>query len=170
MVSTSSQTSGTATTTSAWPKPSRATISALRLPVGEVLAHQVLAGDAEIDAALAEFAGDLGGRQERHLDIVAALDAGAVFAVVAGQADGKAGARQHVERLLLQPALRRDGEGDGHRAAPRSASMRSSQTEKPTPGIGVLRAEQRQQPVVAAAAGQRPRRHRRPAISKTRPV
>ena len=39
--------------------------------------------------------------------------------------------------------------------------MRSSQTEKPTPGIGFLRAEQRQQPVVAAAAGQRPLAHRR---------
>ena len=39
--------------------------------------------------------------------------------------------------------------------------MRSSQTEKPTPGIGVLRAEQGQQPVVAAAADQRPRAHRR---------
>ena len=39
------------------------------------------------------------------------------------------------------------------RAAP---SMRSSQTEKPTPGIGDLRAEQGQQPVVAAAADKRP--------------
>ena len=104
-MSTSSQISGTATTTSAWPKPRRAAISALLVPVGEVLAHQVLAGDAEIDVALADLAGDLGGRQEGDLDVVAALDAGAIVAVVAGQADGEAGLGQHLERLLLQPAL-----------------------------------------------------------------
>ena len=33
--------------------------------------------------------------------------------------------------------------------------MRSSQTEKPTPAIGCRGAEQREQPVIAAAAGQR---------------
>ena len=58
----------------------------------------------------------------------------------------------------LQPALRWQRQRQRHAPPPRNCSMRSSQTEKPTPGIGFLRAEQRQQPVVAAAADQRPRR------------
>ena len=107
-----------------------------RLPVGPALAQKILAGNAEVDIALAEFAGDFGGREEGHLDVVASGDAGAVFALVAWQADRQAGRCQHFQRLLAQPALRRNGERDAHRPASRSASMRSSQTEKPTPAIG----------------------------------
>ena len=131
----------------------------LALPVGDVLAHQVFAGDAEIDAALRRVSpGDLGRRQEGDLDVVAALDAGAVAAVVAGQLTASPALASTSSAWSLQPALGGNGEGDGHADAPPvSASMRSSQTEKPTPGIGVLRAEQRQQPVVAAAAGERAR-------------
>ena len=76
----------------------------LALPVGDVLAQQVLAGDAEVDAALADLACDLGGRQEGDLDVVATLDAGAVFSVVAGQADGEPGPA---------PALRAPGPSAG---------------------------------------------------------
>ena len=47
----------------------------------------------------------------------------------------KAGLGQHVERLLLETAFRGDRQRD-HLALSRKASMRSSQTEKPTPGIG----------------------------------
>ena len=79
------------------PRPDRG----LLLPVGDVLAQQILAGDAEIDAALADLACNLGGRQEGDLDVVASLDAGAVFSVVAGQADGEPGLRQHLQRLVL---------------------------------------------------------------------
>ena len=73
--------------------------------VGNVLAQQILAGDAEVDIALADLAGDLRGRQEGDLDVVAALDAGPVFAVVIRQADGKPGARQHFQRLILETAF-----------------------------------------------------------------
>ncbi len=110
----------------------------LLLPVGDVLAQKILAGDAEVDAALADLAGDFGGGEEGDLDVGATLDAGAVFSVVAGQADGEPGPGERLERLVLEAALRGDGERDGHAAPPLSCSMRSSQTEKPTPGIGVL--------------------------------
>ena len=76
----------------------------LRFPVGDVLAQKVLAGDAEVDAALADLARDLRGRQESDFDVVAPLDAGAVFSVVAGQADGETGLGQRLQRLVLEAA------------------------------------------------------------------
>ena len=102
-----------------------------------VFTHQILAGDAEIDRALADLASNLGSRQEHHFDIVQALDAGVVLALVAGQADGEPCLGQHVQRLFLEPAFRRNCQRD-HGPVSRNASMRSSQTEKPTPGIGVF--------------------------------
>ena len=52
MVSTSSQTSGTATTTSACAEAEAGEDLGTRFPVGQRLAQQVLAGDAEIDRRL----------------------------------------------------------------------------------------------------------------------
>src|SRR5690606_2150963 len=104
------------------------------LPVGDCLAHQILAGDAKVDAALAELARDLRRRQESDLDVIAALDPGAVAAFVVGLDDGEAGAGQRFQRLVLEATL--GGQRDGDRHAASSMPIRSSQTEKPTPGIG----------------------------------
>ena len=109
-----------------------------RLPVGQRLAQQILAGDAEVDAAGAKFAGDFGGRQEADLDVGAAGNAGAVLALVAGQLDRQPGAAEQLERLVAQPALRWQRQRQRHAPPPRNCSMRSSQTEKPTPGMAVL--------------------------------
>src|SRR5690606_5935269 len=95
-------------------------------PVGDVLAQQILAGDAEVDTALADLARYFGGRQERDLDVVAPLDAGAVFPVVAGQADGQSGPGQRLQRLILEAAFRGEGEGDGHGRAPVAARAPST--------------------------------------------
>ena len=72
------------------------------------------------------------------LDVGAAGDAGAVFALV-GRADstGRPGPRELFQRLVAQPALRGQRQGERHVSRPRNLSMRSSQTEKPTPGIGL---------------------------------
>ena len=71
-----------------------------------------------------------------HLDVGAAGNARAVFALVGRQLDGQPGAAEQVERLFAQPALRWQRQGQRHAPPPRNCSMRSSQTEKPTPGIG----------------------------------
>ena len=44
------------------------------------VAHEILAGDAEIDGAGAQFTGDLGGREKGDLDILMAFDATAMLA------------------------------------------------------------------------------------------
>ena len=105
-----------------------------RLPIGDVLAQQVFTGDAEVDGALPDLARYFRGGQERHLDAVDALEARPVFAVVVGQADGKARLGQYFQRLFLETAFRGDRQRD-HDASPRRASIRSIQTEKPTPGM-----------------------------------
>ena len=69
MVRTSIQACGTATTTLAWPKPSRQQLHAL-VGIRDHLADQVLAGDAEMGGALRELGGDLGGREIGDLDAV----------------------------------------------------------------------------------------------------
>lgn len=105
-------------------------------PVGQVLAHQILAGDAEVDAAAADLARNLRGGHEHDLDIGAPADMGMVTAVVFRQADGKPGPRQYLQRLFLQPPLGGDGQRHAHARASLSDSTRSSHTEKPTPGMG----------------------------------
>ena len=62
---------------------------AARVAVAHAVAQQILACDAEIDAARAELGGDLRGRQERHLDIAAAGNARTVSALVGRQLDAQ---------------------------------------------------------------------------------
>src|SRR5690606_17669101 len=96
---------------------------------------KILAGHAEIDRAVAEFAGNLRRGQESDLDFVAALDAGTVAARIFRLRDGQAGTGEKLQRRFLQPSLRGQGKGDAHAGAPAASSMRSSHAEKPTAGM-----------------------------------
>ncbi len=90
-----------------------------------------------------------------------AFDAAAIAARRRRHARSSGRRARRAPGLVLQPALGGQREGERHaRALASELAMRSSQSEKPTAGIGFAGAEQGQQPVVAAAAGQRPRRRR----------
>ena len=78
--------------------------------VRHLLAHQVFAGDAEMDGALRELAGDFGGRQIRDLDAVEAGDGAAIVARAARLDQREPGAREESFGVFLQPALGRHGE------------------------------------------------------------
>ena len=109
-----------------------------RVGVRDHLAHQVLAGDAEMDRARRELRGDFGGRQIRDLDAVEAGDRAAIIARAARLDESSPARAKKRFGVLLQPALGRHREDEAARSCarlPRSAS-RSSQTAKPTAGIG----------------------------------
>ncbi|MCY1244360.1 hypothetical protein D9M72_574300 [compost metagenome] len=82
--------------------------------IGEPLAHQVFAGDAEIDRAIAKFAGNLGGRQERDLHIIRTFDPAAIGAIVADGDDLHSGPLKDRRGVILHPPLGRQRDGDGH--------------------------------------------------------
>ena len=137
MVRTSIQACGTATTTLASPKPSFS-ISTTRLShVGIRFADLVLAGHAEMHRADAELRGDVRGGEIGDLDARHSGDGAAVFARAARLDELQARAREEAFRVLLQAALRRDGENErrAHGSVP-IAFRRSIHTEKPTAGIG----------------------------------
>ncbi|MNZ89671.1 hypothetical protein D3C78_1086050 [compost metagenome] len=107
----------------------------LRIGIGQSLAHKVLTRHAEIHRARADLAGDLGGRQIGDLDIVPSFDTAAIGAVIADCRDLQSGAFQNGGSVFLHPALGGQCDGDHGLSLPRTASMRSSQSEKPTAGI-----------------------------------
>ena len=89
MRATSIQQSGTATTTSARPKPSgRRTHSGFR--IGKRLADQVLACDADMNAAGIQLVHDLGGGEKHDLDAIEPLNQPAIAALVAAFAQCEA--------------------------------------------------------------------------------
>ncbi len=102
------------------------------------LAHQILAGDAEMCGALRELGGDLGGRQIGDLDAVEAGNGAAVIARAAGLDEFEPGPGEKVFRILLQPAFGRHGEDEWriHDAPP--AARSSIDAAKPTAGIGAF--------------------------------
>ena len=125
--------------------------------VGDHLAHQVFAGEAEMHRALRQQLDDLGGREIGHLDAGKVGDGAAIVARAARLDELEPGAREEGFRVLLQPALgrHRDDERRAH-VPPRNAASRSIQTAKPTAGIALGAAEPREQPVIASAGDQRP--------------
>ena len=150
---TSIQACGTATTTLAWPKPSGVSSSTASSASGDLLADQVLAGDAEMRGAGGELADDLGGRQEQHLDVRHARERAAIVARAARCEKTRPARAKNAAAF----SCRRPFEGTAriraaHRSCAASSTMRSSQNEQPTAGIGPLGAEVLQQPIVAAAA------------------
>ena len=78
--------------------------------VGDLLAHQVLAGDAEMHGAGRELRGDFGGRQIGDLDAVEAGDGAAIVARAARLDQIEPRAREEGFGVFLQPALGRHGE------------------------------------------------------------
>ena len=77
---TSSQQAGTATTTSARPKPQRLQEAHALVGILHGLADQVLAGDAEVRRAALQELRDLGGGDEVDLDARQAVDLALVAA------------------------------------------------------------------------------------------
>jgi hypothetical protein len=107
--------------------------------VGHALAHQVLAGDAEMGRALRELRGDFRRRQIRDLGAVETRDRAAIVARAARLHELQPRGAEQLLGLLLQAAL--GGHGENERAAhakPPMAESRSIHTAKPTAGIGVV--------------------------------
>ena len=103
-------------------------------PLAQLLADEVGAGDAEMDAACRQFAGDFAGGEQHQLDIVDAVDEARVFAVGAGAAQFDAAGAEPFEGLFHQPALGGDAKLHAHAAPPRSMT-RPGRMTPPTAGI-----------------------------------
>ncbi len=108
-----------------------------RIDIGDHLAHQILAGDAEMDRALRQLRRDFRCGQISDLDAVDAGNGAAIIARAARLDEFEPRAREEGFGVLLQPAFRRHGEDErrAHGAPPHAAS-RSIQAAKPTAGIG----------------------------------
>src|SRR5438067_1152818 len=98
MLATSSQNEGTATTTSAGPKGSRANNYNALVFGRHSLAQHVLAGDAAIDGAVAQRPRDLECRNEANLDVVHALKAAAIPAIGPGRGQRPVGRISRVSK------------------------------------------------------------------------
>ena len=152
---TSIQACGAATTTLAWPKPSGAQQLEPRLGVGDLLAHQILAGDAEMRRAGGELADDLGRGDIGDLDARQAGDRAAIVARAAPLHELEPGAGEERRGAFLQPPLRGDGEderafgavpeGRRHQRSPPFAS-RSSEIAAPTAGMSSVAPRRRASP------------------------
>ena len=135
IVSTSSQTSGTATTTSARAETKTHRHVDRCRPIGEVLPYKVLSGYAEIDGSSGKLARYLRCREETDLQVGPARDPTVIGPSVFRLFDRVSRPFKHLQRLFLEPSLRRNCQNDAHDASA-SASTRSIQTENPTPGMG----------------------------------
>ena len=99
------------------------------------LAHEVFAGDAEMDGALRQLLGDFGGRQVGDLDAVDAVNSAAIVARAARLDEFQAGTRKKCFGALLQTALGRYSDDErAHDASPMPA-RRSMKMPRPTAGI-----------------------------------
>ena len=79
---------------------------------------QVTAGDAQVDAAANEFAGDLGGREEAHRHIGQAFDGAKIRAGAARTGDSEAAPGEPVAGQFFKAALGGHGKGNGHFGPP----------------------------------------------------
>ena len=84
-----------------------------RIGVGDLLAHQILAGDAEMGGAGGELADDLGGRKKGDLDAGQTGDGAAIVARAAPLHEFETGAGEKGRGVFLQPALRGDRQNEG---------------------------------------------------------
>ena len=97
--------------------------------VGDVFAHQVLAGDAQVRVPAIELGDDLGGGDERHLDAGDILDLAAIAAIVARLAQLQAGAGEKLARLLHEPPLGGYGKNERAHALPPTTARSRSQSQ-----------------------------------------
>ena len=120
------------------------------------LAHQILAGDAEMHRALRELRGDFGGREISDLDAVEAGNGAAIIARAARLDQLEPGAREKAFRVFLQPAFRRNREDErrAHDAPPldREPLDPGGKADRRDRLVG---AEPREQAVIASARDQR---------------
>jgi len=109
----------------------------LGIDIGNHLAQQIFAGDAEMDGTLREQLGDLGGRKIGDFDARQVRDSAAIVARAARLDERETGTREERFGVFLQPSFGRHGddEGGAHAPLPQTA-RRSIQTAKPTAGIG----------------------------------
>src|SRR5690606_6958692 len=103
--------------------------------VRQRLTNEVLASHAKIHAAISQLTGNFRSGKEQNIQIRLALDTGAIIARVIRQDHLVASSFKHSERLLLQPPLGRQCQRHTHFFSPASICNRSSQMEKPTPGM-----------------------------------
>ena len=156
MVRTSIQACGTATTTLAKPKPSPSISTTRLFDVRDHLAHQILAGHAEVHGAGRELAGDFGRRQIGDFDAVKPGDGAAIVARAARLDQSEAGAREERFRVFLQAALGRNGEYQWRAHDAASVDCQPLDPDRETDRRDRLgRAEPREQFVIAAASDQR---------------
>ena len=113
-----------------------------RVGIRDLLAHEVLAGDAEMGGTGGQLRNDLGGREEGHLGAFDARDRASIVALAARLDEFQPGAAEEGGGVLLKPPLGGHGQnersvvherGIAHAASP---VRRSSQIEAPTAGIG----------------------------------
>ena len=152
---TSIQACGAATTTLARPKPSGASSARRCVGVGDLLAHEVLAGDAEMRGAGGELADDLGRREKGDLDARQPGDGAAIVARAAPLHEFEPGAGEERRGVLLQPPLRGHGEDQrrlavsfglgGHARSP-AIGRRSIQIAAPTAGMSLAAPSRRARP------------------------
>ena len=88
--------------------------------VGDHLAHEILAGHAEVHGAGRKLAGDFRCRKVGDFDVVETGDRAAIVTRAARLDQSQPGAREERLGILLQPPFCRDGENErpGHRAPP----------------------------------------------------
>ena len=97
----------------------------LALGIGDFLAHEILARDAEMRFALCEPAGDFGSREIADLRAVEPGDGAAIVAGAATLRQFESGAGEEGVGVFLQPAFGgcRDDEFLCHAAPPDTASV-----------------------------------------------
>ena len=148
---TSIQACGAATTTLARAEAERAQQHEALIGVGDLLAHEILAGDAEMRRAGGELADDLGGREKRDLDARQIGDRAAIVARAASLHEFEPGAGEERGRVLLQPPLR------GNREDERRVAVRRSFAAPPRAASGRPRSPRRPPAVSLAAPSRRAR-------------
>ena len=105
----------------------------LGLDVGDMLAHEILAGHADMRRPRGQLPDDLGRGQEGDLHPVEPRDGAAIIAHAAPLHDLQPRAREIFVGVFLQAPLRGHGNGERHGAA--STVSRSSQIAAPTAGV-----------------------------------
>ena len=108
------------------------------LALGLRLAHQILAGDAEMGGAGGEVLDDFGRRQKGDFDIFDARQDAAIVAGAASRRHGQAGAGEKGVGVFLQPALGRNGQNEFARSSHCAPFSRSIQIAAPTAGMSAL--------------------------------
>ena len=107
-------------------------------PGRDALAHQVAAGDAQVDAPRLQFARDLSGA-EQHKVHVRPVNMGGIFPVRPAAPHVDAAFSEPVEGLFHQPALGGHAQFQGHARPSRNCCTSSGRTTPPTAGISCPR-------------------------------